>query len=336
MRRNLRATAMTLAVTIACAAAAGCGVRHNVVGPRHTQRLDVVLDYLPNPDHVGIYAAQAEGYFSRVALDVQLRTPSDPAAPLKLLAAHKADLAISYEPEVLLARDRGLRVVAVGAIVQTPLTAIIALPNGGVSKPSDLAGKTVGTAGIPYQSAYLKTIEAGAHITGVKEVSVGFNLVPALLSHKVDATLGAYWNVEAIDLAKRGKHPTIIHIERAGVPTYNELVLVARQDDLPKQGEKVRRFVRAIGQGYTLARRDPARATAALVKANKGLDSKLSLAQVKASLPAFFPAAGHPFGYQDSDQWKAYVNWMQAGGLLRQPDRAQDASTNEFLAGQGL
>ena len=96
---------------------------------------------------------------------MEIRQPPDPAAPLKQVAAGRVDLAISYEPEVLRARDKGLNVVAVGALVQRPLTSIISLPKAEIRKPADLEGKTVGTAGIDYQSAYLRTIllEARRH-----------------------------------------------------------------------------------------------------------------------------------------------------------------------------
>ena len=111
-------------------------------------------------------------------------------------------MAISYEPELLLARDQGLKLVSVGALVQRPLTSIIALPGKHVQKVADLAGKTVGTAGIAYQSAELRTAlqAAGVSPSRVKEVNVGFNLVPAMLSGKVAATLGGFWNYEAIQL----------------------------------------------------------------------------------------------------------------------------------------
>ena len=113
-------------------------------------------------------------------------------------------MAISYEPELLLARDQGLKLVSIGALVQRPLTSIIALPPATVKKVADLAGKTVGTAGIPYQAAELKTAVQGAGVnpSSVKEVNVGFNLVPAMLSGKVAATLGGFWNYEAIQLQR--------------------------------------------------------------------------------------------------------------------------------------
>ena len=166
-----------------------------------------MLDYFPNADHAGHATPRKDGGALRQggARREDPVTPPDPSAPLKLLRAGRADLAISYEPELLLARDQGAEnLVAVGALVQTPLTSLMALPAAGVKSAKDLAGKRVGTAGIPYQSAYLKTIleKAGVDPSSVKETNVGFNLVPAMVSKKVDATLGAFWNYEGVDLAR--------------------------------------------------------------------------------------------------------------------------------------
>ena len=102
-----------------------CGEKTETPGTGAVERVNLVLDYLPNADHAGIYAAMAEGEFKTAKLDVKPRTPSDPSAPLKLLAAGKADLAISYEPELLLARAKGADLVSVGALVQTPLTSLV-------------------------------------------------------------------------------------------------------------------------------------------------------------------------------------------------------------------
>ena len=120
--------------------------------PSGSKRVELMLDYFPNADHAGIYAAQAGGDFEEAGLDVEIRQPPDPAAPIKQVAAGRVDLAISYEPEVLRARDQGLSVVSVAAIVQKPLTSIISLPKAKIREPADLEGKTVGTAGIDYQA----------------------------------------------------------------------------------------------------------------------------------------------------------------------------------------
>jgi putative hydroxymethylpyrimidine transport system substrate-binding protein len=334
-----RARALALAAAVcALLALSACGEKTDQVGAGNHQRsLSLMLDYLPNADHVGLYQAQADGGFAKAGLDVQVHVPSDPAAPLKLVQAGKVDLAISYEPELLIARDKGAPLVSVAALVQKPLTSLMTLDRK-VRTPADLRGGRVGTAGIPYQSAYLETIlaRAGLPRTSAKEVNVGFNLVPAMLSKKVDATLGAFWNVEGVQLQRAGKHPRIIRMEQVGVPTYDELVLVARKDTLANRGDDVRAFVQALARGYASARQDPSAATDALVKADPDLDRAFTLASVKATLPVFFPTdAAKPFGWQDPRQWEAYGRWMFGQGLLGVRPNASVALTNEFLAGQG-
>ena len=123
----VRRLALLLAAAVALA---GCGERKEVVDPGAPEpaKLTLLLDFFANGDHAPIYAAEAGGHFEELSLDVKIRQPTDPATPLKLLAAGKVDLAISYEPEVLRARDKGLRVVSVAALVQEPLTSLMWLP----------------------------------------------------------------------------------------------------------------------------------------------------------------------------------------------------------------
>ena len=119
-------------------------------------------------------------------------------------------------------------------------------------------------------------------------------------------------------------------------PTYDELVVVARQSDLNPRANLIRRFLRALGQGYDFARRNPSAATSELVAANPDLNEATSLAQVKASLPVFFPPEGKPFGFADPAAWQSYGQWMFRNHLLKRPPDAGAALTNEFLPGQGL
>jgi putative hydroxymethylpyrimidine transport system substrate-binding protein len=326
---------------LACAAAlvlAGCGEKHDVLEPTGSKHIELMLDYFPNADHAGIYAAQAGGDFKEAGLDVAIRQPPDPAAPIKQVAAGRVDLAISYEPEVLRARDQGLRVVSVAALVQKPLTSIISLPKAKISKPANLKGKTVGTAGIDYQEAYLKTIlaDAGVNPATVKVRNVGFGFNPALLTGKIDAALGAFWNYEGEDLKLRGKHPRIIRIERAGVPTYNELVLVASESGLERHGDKIRAFIGAVSRGTRALRDDPDAAIDGLLKANPDLDPELQRASVKVTLPLFFPPEGKPFGWQDPGQWDEFSAWMKDNQLLENPPDPTASYDNELLPGAGL
>jgi putative hydroxymethylpyrimidine transport system substrate-binding protein len=335
-----RIAAAALAVLVALALS-GCGEKKETVtgSAGAHQQLTLMLDWFPNADHVGIYQALAEGDFTKADLDVHVEIPSDPATPLKLLAAGKVDVAISYEPEVLLARNQGLPLVSVAAIVQEPLTSIVSVGSKHITSPAQLRGKRVGDAGISYQHAYLQTIlaRAGVPASSVKEINVGANLVPAMLSGRVDATLGAFWNYEAIQLAQLHKHPNVIHMQDVGVPTYDELVVVVRKNTIVNHPDIVRRFVQALARGYESARRNPQAAVANLVHASPGLDPKLQLASVRATLPAFFPSnPADPWGWQDPNRWNAYGQWMLSNHLISLPNAVLDASTNELLAGQGL
>ncbi len=338
----MRRLCLSLAM-LATLAAAGCGEKNETITSAKSaaQPLSLMLDWFPNADHVGIYQAQAQGDFAHAGLNVHVQVPSDPAAPLQLLAAGKVDLAISYEPEVMLARQQGEPLVSVAAIVQQPLTSIVSIGSKRIRTPGNLRHKTVGDAGIPYQHAYLTTILSRAHVpaSSVKEVNVGSNLIPAMLSGRVDATLGAYWNYEAIQLSQLGKRPNVIRMNQVGVPTYDELVVVARENELSgARIELVRRFVQALARGYQSVRAAPSIGVDNLVRANPSLSSGLQLASVKATLSSFFPSgtdASEPWGWQDQAQWTAYGKWMLANGLISNPEAFDGASTNEVLAGQG-
>ena len=333
-RTRLAALLATLA-----ALAAGCGEREDPEPrPGAAERIDLMLDFFPNADHAGIYAAIGTGAFEDVNLDVRPQTPSDPSAPLRLLAAGRADLAISYEPEVLLARDKGLEVVAIGAVVQKPLTSLMSLGDRAIRDPAQLAGKTVGTAGIPYQSAYLQAIldEAGVDPADVEEVNVGFNLGPAMISKRVDATLGAFWNYEGVELERQKRRPTILRVEEVGVPTYNELVVVAREEDARERGNLLRRFMLALGQGHEALRKDAGAGLDPLLAANRDLEKGLQSAVVRATLPVFFPEdEDRAFGYMDEREWVAYGRWMAENDLLTQREDPRRALTNEFVPGEG-
>jgi putative hydroxymethylpyrimidine transport system substrate-binding protein len=322
---------------IASLALAACGSKNDSAGPVGKQRITLMLDFFPNADHAGIYEAIADGEFAKAGLDVQIQVPGDPSAPLKALASGRADLAISYEPELLLARDKGAKLVSIGALIQKPLTSIIAVGNK-LHSPADLENHTVGTAGIPYQSAYLKTIvaKAGGDPARVSEVNVGFNLVPAMLSKKVYATLGGFWNYEAIQLERKHRHPTVIRVDQAGVPTYDELVIVARENEVGPRAAILRRFLQALARAHQTLRDKPGTGVDALLRANPDLDPGLQRAAVTATLPVFFPTGtDKPWGWMEPREWQAYSRWMLANKLLTRP-ASQQALNNDLLPGQGF
>ncbi len=339
-RRAVLPLLTACAVGLALALAA-CGSKQDTLSAPATKPFTVMLDWFPNADHASLYTAIANGYFGAVGLDVRPVVPSESAEPLKLLAAGRVDMAISYEPQLLIARDEGLKLVSIGALVQRPLTSIMALPGAHVRKVADLAGKRVGTAGIGYQAAELRTAlrAAGVSPSGVREANVGFNLVGAMLSGKVAATLGGFWNYEAIQLRQMGRHPVVIPVDRAGVPAYDELVLVVREDEAGARGQDLRAFLQALTRGERRVRADPAAAASLIVKANPSAEEKLQLASIEATLPATLPAdRSKPYGWQDPNAWASFGRWMLSHGLIRSnPNSAAlPPFTNEFLPGEGI
>jgi putative hydroxymethylpyrimidine transport system substrate-binding protein len=333
---RLPALALVLALLILALGLAACGEKSEDEGVE-AQSFGLTLDFYPNPDHAGIYMAEKLGYFEEAGLDVSIETPSDPTLPMKLVAAGQTDLAISYEPEVVLAREQGLDVVAIGALVNQPLTSLIWLKKSGIKGVADLRGKTVATAGIPYQDAFLKTILERAKLTpaDVKSVNVGFGLLPALLGGSAEAMLGGFRNIEGVDLRQRGKDPVVTPVDQLGVPTYDELVLVANREALAADPDKFRLFIAALERGTDAAVEQPNAATDAVLEANDGLDRKLTEAEVEATLPLLAAhTPGQPYGYMDPAAWGTFAGWMRDTDLVSSLLEPGELLSNAYLSGE--
>ncbi|MEH3054167.1 MAG: ABC transporter substrate-binding protein [Patulibacter minatonensis] len=345
MTRTARPRLMfTSALAAASLAAAtlltACGEKaENETAVTAREKVRIVLDYFPNADHAAIYAALGSGAFERAGLDVQIQAPGDASTPLKLLQAGKADFAITYQPELVLARAKGEDLKTVAALVQEPLTSLISLPRHPVRKASDLKGKTVGTAGIDYQAKYLDTILKDGNVdsSSVKRVDLGFDLVRPLIAKKVDASLGAFWNYEGVQLQREKKKPVITKITDLGVPTYDELLLTATGKTIRDRGPVVRRLVQAIAIGARELKENPNAGIDPLMQAAPTLDRGLQEASLKATLPVMFPKDDkQPFGWIDETEWAAYARWMAKEGLISEGEIAARGWTNEFLAGEGV
>lgn len=332
-----RVTAVALALVILAAGLAACGSKSSDT-KGEAEKLTLDLDFYPNPDHAGVYMAEKEGFFKDAGLEVAINSPSDPSAPLKDVASGRADLAITYEPELMLAREEGLDVVAVSALVNQPLTSLMWLKEPGsktaVKGVADLKGKTVSYAGIPYQQAFMRTIlnRASVPISSVKLVNVGFGLIPSLVSGSAQAMLGGYSNVEGVDLQQRGKDPVITPVDQLGVPTYDELVIVARRSALEEEGERIRLFVNSLRRGTEAAAANPKAATEAILAANNSLEPKLVEAEMKATLPLLSArVAGKPYGWMNPEEWEAFAGWMRDEGLIEGQPKAAEVLSNAYL-----
>jgi ABC-type nitrate/sulfonate/bicarbonate transport system substrate-binding protein len=267
-----------------------------------------------------------------------VRTPADSAEALKLLAAGRADLAVLDIHDLALARERGRDVVAVAALVQRPLASVIAAR--GVGSPRALAGRSVGVTGVPSDDAVLRSTVrgAGGDPARVRTVAIGFNAVPSLLAGRVAAAT-AFWNIEGVALARRGRgfHP--FKVDDYGAPSYPELVVSVTRDTLEHRRDMIRRVLRALTHGYAFADRNSTRSALDLVRAQPGLDPQLVESQLRTTTPAFFPP-NRRWGQLDPATLRAWAAWEVRFGIVpHAPDvaRAFDGSLvpSTQLAGEG-
>jgi putative hydroxymethylpyrimidine transport system substrate-binding protein len=337
-RRHVIFPVGLLAVVVALVAA-GCGggAAGSASGPGG-QRVNLSLDWTPNPDHTGLYYAQQHGFFQRQGLTVTMRAPSDPSAPIKLVGLNQVDLAISYQPDLFLAAEKGLPVKAVAALVPVPLNSLISLSGSGITSAAALRGHSVGITGIPTDDATLATVlrSGGLGPGDVRKVSVGFNLVTSLLSHKVDAILGGYRNVEAIQIEQETHaKPVVLPVDQLGVPAYDELVVVANAKRLASDqayAAMVRRFLDAVRGGSQAAVADPSGAINGMRQATSYQPAFLERS-VPETLRLLRPPSGAPIGCMDQAAWRSYGDWMHRTGLLPNPVDGGSLQTTAYLPG---
>jgi putative hydroxymethylpyrimidine transport system substrate-binding protein len=223
----------------------------------------------------------------------------------------------------------------VASLVSEPLTSLISLPDAGIAGPADLRGKTIATAGIPYQDAFLGRILRDARIGDdeVQQVSVGLGLEQAVLSGKADAMLGGFRNIEGVSLEERGENPRVVPADELGIPTYDELVLVANTEQVSENPEPIRLFIAALERGTQDAVNDPDAATDAILTAGDGLDPKLTKAEVAATLPLLDASGKRPFGHMDEAEWDDFAGFLAEEGFIQALPEPGEAFTNELLPG---
>ncbi len=277
----------------------------------------VSLDWYPNANHAGLFLAQERGYYTEEGLAPDFYTPSDPTTVLQTVGAGRDAFGISYQTDILLARAAEIPVVSVLALVQAPLQGVMVLADSGITRPADLAGKTVGYPGIPSQEAFLATMleTDGAAMEDVDLVNIDFNLVPGLVSGQVDASLGAFWSHEPILATREGYETRILKVDDWGVPPYYELVIAASETTVADRPELVSGFLRATRRGYEDALADPAAAIAALQAASPDLDVSVEEEGIALLIPVW-TADGVPFGTQTAERWDVYATWMAERGLI--------------------
>ena len=276
--------------------------------------LTLMLDWFPNVDHLPIYVARERGYFAGEGLTVKIMSPSDTADGLKLAAAGKVDLAVSYEPQTVMAAARGIEVRVVGRLIEHPLTTLLFLKSSGITKPADLNGRTIGYT-VPGLMDVL--MEAFAKVNGIRDyklVNVGFSIVPALNSGRVDAVMGPFKTYETVTMAAIGLETGFFELEHWGIPDYDELVFICGDRTLDEKKEQVQGFVRAVARGIAVVAQSPEAALEDYFRAVPDADRTIETAAFK--LTRAYYAAGQAC---DPARWQAFADFALKHGLIETP-----------------
>ena len=296
-------------------AIAGCGDSNKTTG---AVPMSLALDFTPNAAHAPIYAAVRTGADRRHGVRLRILGPgSGTPDSLKLVTSGRADVGVLDIHDLGLASERGADIVAIGALVQKPLAAVIA--RASVSRPRDLAGRTVGVTGLPSDVAVLKAVVAGdgGDFGAVKQHTIGFSAVPQMVAGKVDAVT-AFWNAEGVVLHTRGVKTNDFRVDRYGAPPYPEVVLFAKRTTLVKRRGELRDLLAGLADGVRAVHRDPAAAIAQIAQVS-GADQPLVRAQLEAVDPLFDPPLRFDRGVLD--RW---ATWDTRFGILpRRPNVAR-------------
>lgn len=274
--------------------------------------LTVVLDWFVNPDHAPLFVAEARGYFSQQGLEVELIAPADPNDPPKLVAAGKADVAVSYQPQLHLQVARGLPLKRFATLVATPLNCLVVLAQGPVKSIADLRGRKVGYSVGGVEEALLGAMlgKHGLSLDDIELVNVNFALSPALITGQVAAVVGAFRNFELNQMEILGHPGHAFYVEEEGVPAYDELVFVANAAKLGD--DRLPRFVRALEAGVQYLVNHPQASWDLFIEGRPELDDELNRRAWKDTLTRF---ALRP-GAVDRGRYERFAAFLVEQGLI--------------------
>ncbi|MFC4305985.1 ABC transporter substrate-binding protein [Cohnella boryungensis] len=324
-RARIGAYTVSVLLVLALLALTGCSADKDKDKGKEAQaaeptELTVLLDWYPNAVHSFLFAAEEQGYFKEAGLKVNLRTPADTNDAIKLVATGKADLALSYQMQIAISRAEEIPIVSVAAIVRHPLNRLFALASSDISNPKDLAGKKIGYPSIPLDEAIVNTMVAadGGEPSKLNYVDIGWDLIPAMTTGRVDAIIGGYVNHEKLLLEKEGVKLVTFDPSEYGVPDYYELVLAASEEGIAGKGEAIKKFIEAAAKGQQYTEQHPAEALQVLLDKQSSdfpLDSEIEKASLDTLLP-LMDAGSEAFGYQSEESWTAVIEWLKQHGQL--------------------
>jgi len=287
-------------------------------------QMTVVLDWFVNPNHGPIIVAQEQGYFAEENLEVEVIAPADPSAPPKMAAAGKADLAISYQPQLHLQVAEGLPLKRVGTLVASPLNCLLVLEDGPIKTVADLKGGKVGFSVAGVEEALLSALltDAGLTMDDIDLINVNWSLSPSLMSGQVDAVIGAYRNFELNQMELEEVEGRCMYLEEMGVPSYDELIYVANPETADM--DQIARFLRATEKATQYIVNHPQESWEVFSGTSTDLQDELNEMAWEDTIPRFAlrPAA------LDHGRYKNFSAFLAEAGLINAPQAVEDLATD--------
>ncbi len=319
---------LILLASLTLLTAAGCGVKASTVAPAEPgaavplREIDVVLDWYPNALHAFIYTAIQKGYYADEGLKVNIRFPSNANDAMSLVAAGRAQIGLYYQQDVIIARaNHQVPVRAIGAVVQSPLNIVLSLKSAGIHSPSDLIGKTVGYAGSELNEALMRSMMryVGADYEDVTMIDVGFELMSAMTTGNVDATIGCLVNHEVPQMEEAGFEVAYFPLNAYGVPTYYEGVFMANDALIQNDPEMLKGFLKASAKGFADMKADPEAALEILLNNQNAENFPLSETVERQSMATLLPlmeSDAVSFLSQDEAVWQQNIDWLYEQGMI--------------------
>ncbi|NLW11834.1 MAG: ABC transporter substrate-binding protein [Clostridiaceae bacterium] len=311
----------------------GCGTNDQNKDSDSLTKVRFLLDWLPNTNHTGVYAAASLGYYEEEGLDVEIIQPGEGSA-LSLVAAGKADFCVTFQEEIAaaLSSDSPLPVQAVATLIQHNTSGIISLAEKNIVKPADMQGHSYATWDTPIEKAILGALikEDGGDFSQVEMIPNTVTDVVTALKTDIDMVWIYYaWDGIATELSGLETNFIDFGKEDSALDFYTP-VLAAADNFLTEISETAEAFLRATAKGYEYAISNPDAAADILLEAAPELDPEL----VKASqswLKDQYKAEVAVWGYISQDRWDRFMNWMFENELIGNKLDSGAGFTNEYL-----
>ncbi|MCB1352219.1 MAG: ABC transporter substrate-binding protein [Rhodobacteraceae bacterium] len=287
-------------------------------------KMTLMLDWFVNPDHGPIIIAEEKGFFADAGLEVEVIAPADPSDPPKMAAAGRADLAVSYQPQLHLQIHEGLPLKRVGTLVATPLNCLLVQADGPVKTIADLKGRKIGFSVAGVEEAMLSALlkANGLSLDDVELINVNWALSSALMSGQVDAVIGAYRNFELNQMEIEGRPGRCFYVEEEGLPAYDELIYVANPETMDKA--MIARFLGATERATQYILNHPEDAWETFSATSAELRNELNKKAWSDTYPRFAtrPAA------MDAGRYAAFEAYLEDYGLIPSVNPVSDIAVD--------